>query len=814
MKISYNWLGKYIKTDLAPQRIAEILTNIGLEVEAIETYENIKGGLKGIVVGLVKDCVKHPHADKLSLTKVEIGNNEILNIVCGAPNVATGQKVAVATVGTVIHKDNESFPIKEATIRGIKSQGMICAEDEIGLGTSHDGILVLDKELKPGTPLSEVYNVYEDIVFEVGLTPNRIDAASHIGVARDLAAYLQHRSPVVMEKPSVDDIKNIHHPINFNVSVENQEACPRYSGLVISGIEVKPSPEWLQNYLKAIGMRAINNLVDITNFVMYEIGQPLHAFDVDAIDGKKVIVKTLQEGTPFVTLDGVERKLTADDLMICNETEPMCMAGIFGGLKSGITEKTTDVFIESACFNPIYIRKSARRHGLATESSFRFERGTDPNITLYALKRAAMLIVELAGGRVVTDIIDIYPKPIYDVTVELEYSFVEDIVGKIIPRETIKDILRSLEIKIVAEKEKSLLLDIPSYRVDVTRPIDVVEDLLRIYGFNEVEISSKVKSNLNYSNGEYKGKWYNTIADMLAYNGFYEIMTNSLTKKSYYENNAVYSLENNVSILNPISQDLAVMRQTLLFSGLESIAHNLHRQLSDIYFYEFGKCYLLPTPSKNSEVKDYLEETMLAIYITGNKEPQSWNVKTPVVDFFNLKKWVEQILQRMNIAVTSASSPEPEIFSYGLYYFNYNTPLVSFGKLRTSVTHKFDIKQDVFYAAFQWENLLKLASHQQHEITELPKFPFVRRDLALMIDKKVTYEQLSKIAYHYCPEFLKDVNLFDVYEGEHVDKGKKSYAMSFILQSSEKTLTDDEINAIMDKLMKAFEKEVNAVIRM
>jgi phenylalanyl-tRNA synthetase beta chain len=814
MKISYNWLCKYIKTDLPPQRISEILTNIGLEVEAMDSYENIKGGLKGIVVGLVTDCIKHPNADKLSLTKVDIGNGEHLNIVCGAPNVAAGQKVPVATIGTTLYKGNESFQIKETTIRGSKSQGMICAEDEIGLGTSHDGILVLDNSLKQGTLLSEVYDVYQDIVFEIGLTPNRVDAASHLGVARDLAAYLQHHSPVVLEKPSVDDFKVDNHDIDIKVMVENTNACPRYSGLVVTGIEIKPSPEWMQNSLKAIGLRAINNVVDITNYVMHELGHPLHAFDLAAIKGNKIIVKTLKEETPFVTLDGVERKLSSDDLMICNEAEPMCMAGVFGGLNSGVTEQTKAVFIESAYFNPVYIRRTARRHGLSTDSSFRFERGADPNITLYALKRAANLIKEIAGGKISTDIMDVYPKHIHDFIVELEYVFVEDIVGKAIPKDIIKEILRSLEIKIVAEKEKSLLLEIPTYRVDVTRPIDVVEDILRIYGFNEIEISSKVKSNLNYSNHERKEKWYNTMADLLTNNGFYEIMTNSLTKKSYYEGNAAYPSENCVSLLNPLSQDLAVMRQTLLYSGLESVAYNLHRQQTDVNFYEFGKCYFLPTPSANTQVKNYFEETLLALYMTGNKESQSWLAKPTVVNFFSLKKWVENILLRMNINVTNASVPDSNVFSYGLFYFNHNTPLVSFGKLHNSVTSGFDIKQEVFYAEFKWEHILKLASNQKSEISELPKYPFVRRDLALMIDKSVSYEQLYQIASKNCTNLLKEVNLFDVYEGQNIEQGKKSYALSFILQSADKTLTDDEINAIMDKLIKAFEKEAGAVIRM
>lgn len=814
MKISYNWLKNYINCDLAPQRIAEILTSIGLEVEAIENYENIRGGLNGIVVGHVVECEKHPNADKLSVTKVDVGTGELLNIVCGAPNVAKGQKVPVALVGTSLFKGDESFTIKEAMLRGVKSQGMICAEDEIGLGDSHAGIMILESNLAVGTPLSSVYNVYSDIVFEIGLTPNRIDAASHYGVARDLAAYLQHQSPVVLEKPNVESFKIDNTDLPIDVIVENKEACPRYSGIVIKGIEVKASPDWLQNSLKAIGLRPINNVVDVTNFVLHEIGHPLHAFDYDNIEGKKVIIKTLAEGTPFVTLDGVERKLSSEDLMICNIHKPMCMAGVFGGLESGVTENTKSVFIESAYFNPVYIRKTARRHGLATDSSFRFERGADPNITIYALKRTAMLIQQVAGGIIASEIKDEYPKPIDDVTVELEYSFVEEIIGKQISKETIKEILQSLEIKIVAEKEKSLLLDIPSYRVDVTRPIDVVEEILRIYGFNEVEVSNKLNSNLNYSNPLRNEKWYNEIADLLTHNGFYEIMTNSLTKLSYYKDNPWYSTDNCVQLMNPLSQDLGVMRQTLLYSGLESVAYNLNRQMTDIRMFEFGKCYFLPEKSKNEEVKNYVEETNLALYVSGNKEPQSWLVKSDESTFFFIKRWVDSILSKMNITVNHLSETQNSIFSFGLTYFYQNELLVSFGKLNSEVLNSTEIKQDVYYAEFKWEMLVKLASTKTITFKDLPKYPAVRRDLAMLLDKAIKYEQLKQIAQKTCGSLLIDINLFDVYEGKNIDPSKKSYALSFILQSSEKTLSDDEINATMNKLMKNFEKEVGAVIRM
>jgi len=814
MKISYNWLKNYIHCDLSPQQISDILTSIGLEVEAIEKYENIRGALQGIVVGHVLECEKHPNADKLSVTKVDVGNGVHLNIVCGAPNVAKGQKVPVALIGTTLYKGNESFTIKEAMLRGVKSEGMICAEDEIGLGDSHAGILVLPDELTPGTPLNTIFNVYTDVVFEIGLTPNRIDAASHYGVARDLAAYLQHHSPVVLEKPDVSDFKVDSNDLPIEVVIENIEACPRYSGVVIKNVEVKPSPEWLQNALKAIGLRPINNIVDITNYVLHELGHPLHAFDYDKIKGHKVIVKTVTEGTPFISLDGVERKLSADDLMICNIEEPMCIAGVFGGLHSGVSDNTTSVFIESAYFNPVYIRKTARRHGLSTDSSFRFERGTDPNITVYALKRAVQLIKQIAGGYVASEIQDIYPKKMADASIELEYAFVEDIIGKQLPKETIKEIIRSLEIKIVAEKEKSLLLDIPTYRVDVTRPIDVVEEILRIYGFNEVEISDKLNSNLNYSNPILTEKWYNAIADLLVHNGFYEIMTNSLTKISYYKNNSTYKLEHCVQLLNPLSQDLGVMRQTLLYSGLESVVYNLNRQMTDVRMFEFGKCYFLPEKSKDTEVSNYIEELKMALFITGFKEPQSWNVKQEEATFFYLKRWVESILKRMNITVTVQNTIQSEIFTYGLNYFNNNNLLVSFGKLHTSVLNVFDIKQDVYYAEFNWEKLLTLAHQKSILFSDLPKFPAVRRDLAMLLDKTVSYEKLRNIAFQSCGNLLKEVNLFDVYEGKNIEQGKKSYALSFILQSSEKTLSDEEIHATMNKLMKAYEKEVGAIIRM
>lgn len=813
MKISYNWLKNYIKLDLSPKRVADILTSIGLEVESIDEFETIKGGLKGIIVGEVVECEKHPNADRLSVTKVNIGEGKLLTIVCGAPNVAKGQKVPVATVGTKLYKGKESIEIKEAMLRGVLSQGMICAEDEIGLGSSHDGIMVLADNLKPGTPLSELFDVYHDVVFEIGLTPNRIDAASHYGIARDLAAYLQHHNPVILERPSVGDFKVDCLESPISVEVHNTEACPRYSGVVISNVQVKESPSWLKNYLLAIGLRPINNIVDITNFVLHETGQPLHAFDYDKIKGNKIIVRTVEEGTSFITLDGVERKLSSSDLMICNEEEPMCIAGVYGGLDSGVTEKTTTIFIESAYFNPVYIRKTSRRLGITTDSSFRFERGTDPNNTIYALKRAAQLIKDIAGGMVSSDIIDVYPQKIEEKIIELEYSYVEDVIGQNISKKTLKEILLSLEISIIAEKEKSLLLSIPTYRVDVYRPIDVVEEILRIYGFNTVVISENLNTSINYSNPEKKEEWYRVIANLLVSNGFYELMNNSLTKIQYYKDNSVYPLEHCVQLLNPLSQDLAVLRQTLLYSGLESIVYNINRQSEDIKFFEFGMCYFLPEPSKNEKVENYIEEEFLSLFVTGKKTSQSWLVKEDNVNYFYLKRWVETILSRMDIKPTSTALVQSPIFEYGLNYFYKNDKIVSLGLIEPSVLSMFDIKQEVYYAEIAWQKLLQLVKNKEITYQELPKFPMVRRDLAMLLDKNITYETLEKIAYNVCGNVLKKVNLFDVYEGKNIPDNKKSYALSFYLQSLEKTLSDEEINAIMSKLMTAFEKEVQAIIR-
>lgn len=816
MKISYNWLKDYIKADLTPAKISEILTSIGLEVEALEKHEIVKGGFQGLVVGHVTECHKHPDADKLSVTKVDIGSDALLNIVCGAPNVAVGQKVIIAPIGTTLYKGEDKFEIKKAKIRGIESQGMICAEDEIGLGTSHAGIMILNEEAVPGTALREYFKITDDFIFEIGLTPNRIDAASHYGVARDLAAYMQHRNPVFLEKPSVDEFKIDNNDNKIDVVIQNPEACIRYSGITVSGITVKESPVWLQDKINSIGLRPINNIVDITNFILHEIGQPLHAFDADYIKGKKVVVKTLAEGTKFITLDEIERTLSSEDLMICNTEEGMCMAGVFGGLHSGVNEKTTSIFIESATFNPVSVRKTARRHGLSTDSSFRFERGTDPNITIYALKRAALLIKEIAGGLISSEIIDVYPKPVKDVTIELNFAYVDELIGKHIPKNTIKEILSSLEIRIIAEKEKSLLIDIPAYRVDVKREADVVEDILRIYGYNNVEVSENVRSNISYSTKPDKEKIYNTISDYLASNGFFEIMTNSLTKATYYENNSVWPEKHSVKIMNPLSNDLGVMRQTLLYGGLESVSYNINRKQKNLKLFEFGNCYSHHKNHEKSEgTKDYVEDHRLSLFITGDKSSESWVLPVKQVSFYFLKSYVENVLKKVGYQIDklAVSQPDLSVYTEGQMLFYNGKELVSFGLLHKNIAKNLDIKQPVYFAEFLWDNILKENKNHTILFKEITKFPEVRRDLALVLDKAVTYAKIKELAQKTEKKLLHNINLFDEYEGDKIPDGKKSYAISIHLLDENKTLTDFQIDQVMQKLVLVFEKELGAEIR-
>lgn len=815
MNISLNWLKDYLKTDLNVEEICEILTSIGLEVGGYEKFESIRGGLKGLVIGEVKTCIPHPDSDHLHITTVDLGEERLAPIVCGAPNVAAGQKVVVATVGTVLYDGDKEFVIKKSKIRGQESEGMICAEDEIGIGDDHSGIIVLPDTAKVGTPAAEYYQITNDYVIEVDITPNRVDGASHLGVARDLAAYLQQKQDIHYTLPSVEHFKADSNTSGISIEVLRPEACPRYAGVTIEGVEVKESPEWLKVRLKAIGLHPINNVVDITNYILFELGQPLHAFDLDQVAGNKVIVRSFPTGTKFITLDGVERELNENDLMVCNTVEPMCIAGVFGGQKSGITDNTKNVFLESACFDPVFVRKTARRHGLNTDASFRFERGTDPNIVIYALKRAALLIKELGGGKITSEIIDIYPAPVQDFEVEVKYAHIDRLIGKQIGKEQIKKILHALEIKIVKETGEGLLLQVPPYRVDVRREADVIEDILRIYGFNNIEVPAKVNSTLSYSEKPDDFRLKNIIADLLAANGFNEIMNNSLTKASYFENLETYKPENTVMIFNPLSSDLNAMRQTLLFGGLESIAYNINRKSGNLRLFEFGKAYTFHKKDGEDHLKQYREEDKLSLFITGNKTVQSWNSREQKTDFFNLKAYCEMILARLGLKPDnlSVSACEEDIYREGLTYSQNGKPIVTMGMLSTKVLKTIDIEQDVYYAEFSWENILKTVKNHTIGYVPMPKFPAVKRDLALLLDKKVTFKEVKDLALRTEKSLLKSVSLFDVYEGEKLGEGKKSYAVSFTIQDDEKTLTDKQIDRIMNKLMGTYKHQLGAEIR-
>lgn len=815
MNISLNWLKDYLKIELGVEEICEILTSIGLEVGGYEKFESIRGGLKGLVIGEVKTCEAHPDSDHLHVTTVDLGDGRLTPIVCGAPNVAAGQKVVVATIGTVLYDGDKEFVIKKSKIRGKESEGMICAEDEIGIGHDHAGIIVLPAEVKAGTPAAEYYQISTDYTIEIDITPNRVDGASILGVARDLAAYLQQKQDIHYTLPSVEAFKADSNTAGISIEVQRPEACPRYAGVCIEGVKVQESPEWLQNRLKAIGLHPINNVVDVTNFILFELGQPLHSFDKDKIKGNKVIIRSFLTGTKFTTLDGVERELNENDLMVCNTEEPMCIAGVFGGLKSGITEETTNVFLESACFDPVFVRKTARRHGLNTDASFRFERGTDPNIVIYALKRAALLIKELGGGRITSEIIDIYPNPIADFEVEIKYAHVDRLIGKSIGHETIKKILTSLEIKIVREDHDGLLLHVPPYRVDVRREADVIEDILRIYGFNNIEVPSKVNSTLSYSEKPDDFQLKNKISDLLAANGFNEIMNNSLTKASYFEQFETYKPENTVMLFNPLSSDLSAMRQTLLFGGLETIAYNVNRKNNSLRLFEFGKAYTFHKKEGDNHLKQYKEEDKLALFITGNKTQPSWNSKEQKSDFFNIKCYAEMILTRMGFKVENLTLDEcsEDIYREGIVYSQNGKHIVTIGMLSHKVLKMADIDQEVYYAEFSWENLLKAIKNHTISFTPMPKFPAVKRDLALLLDKKVTFKEVRDIAMRTEKNLLKSVSLFDVFEGEKLGADKKSYAVSFTLQDEEKTLTDKQIDKIMNKLMGTYKHLLGAEIR-
>lgn len=815
MNISLNWLKDYLKIDLSTVEICEILTSIGLEVGGAEEFESIKGGLKGLVIGEVKTCEAHPDSDHLHITTVDLGDGCLTPIVCGAPNVASGQKVVVATIGTTLYDGDKEFVIKKSKIRGAESEGMICAEDEIGIGTAHDGIIVLPDDAKPGTPAAEYYNITNDSVIEVDITPNRVDGASHIGVARDLAAYLSQKQKTGYTLPSVDGFAPDSKNADISIKIERQEACPRYAGVCIEGIEVKESPEWMKNRLKAIGLHPINNIVDVTNYILFELGQPLHSFDKDKIKGNEVIIKTMPKGTKFVTLDGVERELHEDDLMVCNAQAPMCIAGVFGGLESGIGENTKSVFLESAYFDPVFVRKTARRHGLNTDASFRFERGTDPNMVIYALKRAALLIKEVAGGKITSDIIDLYPSPIADFDVEIKYAHIDRLLGKKIEHEKIKNILLSLEMKIVKETPEGLSLHVPPYRVDVRREADVIEDILRIYGFNNIEVSSKVNSTLSFSEKPDDFKLKNQIADLLAANGFNEIMNNSLIKAGYFEGLETFKPENTVLLFNPLSTDLNAMRQTLVFGGLETIAYNVNRKSNSLRLFEFGKTYTFHKKEGENPLKQYHEEDKLSLFITGNKTTASWNMKEQKTDFFNIKAYSEMILTRLGFQLDylNIENSTQDIYREGLDYIQNGKHILTVGMLSHKVLKVLDIDQDVFYAEFSWENILKTLKNHKVAFVPMPKFPAVKRDLALLLDKKITFKEVKDIALRTEKTLLKSVSLFDVYEGEKLGADKKSYAVSFTLLDEEKTLTDKQIDKIMNKLMGTYKHQLGAEIR-
>lgn len=798
MKISYNWLKQFVQIDKTPQELSLILTNVGLEVESIDKVQPVAGGLEGLVIGHVLTCVQHPNADRLRVTTVNVGGAENLQIVCGAPNVAAGQKVVVATVGTTVYPlEGEPFKIKESKIRGEVSQGMICAEDEIGLGKSHDGIMILAEDTQIGVLAKDHFKMEDDYLFEIGLTPNRADAASHLGVARDLAAYFR----TSYKTPDLSSFKVDEESLNIPVAVEDEEACPRYSSVTISGVEVKESPEWLKDKLKVIGLRPINNIVDITNFVLHGLGQPLHAFDADKISGGKVIVKKVAEGTPFVTLDDVERKLSADDLMICNAEAPMCIAGVFGGKSSGVDANTKNIFLESAYFNSVSVRKTAKRHGLKTDASFRYERGTDPEITITALKYAAILIKELAGGKISSAISDLYPNPVKPFEFDVNYNNINKLIGANIPSTEIKEIILALGIDATNESAEGLSLKVPAFKVDVTRECDITEEVLRIYGYNNIEIPTKVNASLSYSQRPDKENTQNVIADMLTANGYAEIWCNSLTKSAYSKN-----LDEAVHILNPLSSDLNVMRQSLLMPALESVAYNQNRKNADVKFYEFGKTYSLIN-------EKYIERPRLLLLVSGAKQSEQWNQSTKPATFYNLKAAVDAIISRLGITSYQSDALNDENFAYGIKYFRGDKVLVSFGAATKADRKLADVNAEVFYADFDWSALLDIIKKNKIVNKDISKYPQVRRDLSMLIDKNVTFELLKGIAFKTDKKLIKEVNVFDVYEGDKLPEGKKSYALNFILLDEEQTLTDKQIEQTMQKLITNLTQQAGAEIR-
>ena len=820
MNISYKWLKEYVDFDLTAQQVADALTSTGLEVDALEEVQSIKGGLKGLYVGKVLTCEAHPNSDHLHVTTVDLGKGEPSQIVCGAPNVAAGQKVIVADLGCVLYDGDKEFVIKKSKLRGVESNGMICAEDEIGVGTSHDGIIVLPEDAVVGTPAAEYYNLESDWLIEVDITANRADGLSHWGVARDLYAWLKSNGyETKMHRPDCSAFTVDNHDLPIEVKIENTEACKRYACVSVTDCEVKESPEWLKNKLNTIGLRPINNIVDITNYVMMAYGQPLHTFDADMVKGHKIVVKTMPDGTPFQTLDGEEHKLSDRDLAICNEEDPMCIAGVFGGKGSGTYETTKNVVLESAYFHPTWIRKSARRHGLSTDASFRFERGVDPNGTIYALQQAAILCKELAGGKVSMEIVDVYPEKMENAVVDLTYKYVHDLVGKDIPVEKIKSICESLEMKVLEETAEGLKLEIPAYRVDVTRPCDVVEDILRIYGYNNVEIPTQLKGSLVIKGDEdQKHKLANLVSEQLVGEGFNEILNNSLTKGAYYEGSASFPAENCVKIMNPLSTDLNVMRQTLLFGGLESVQHNVNRKRGNLRFFEFGNVYTFDPEKENLDdpMQAYKEQYHAALWITGKRVEGSWAHANEDSNFYELSAYVENILRRIGVkpGMIVRKKSESDIFSAGLTIENRGgKKLIEMGIIAKKLQKQFGLDAPVFYAELNWTALMKVIKKNEVLYTEVPKFPAVSRDLALLVDNNVEFAQIEQIARQTEKKLLKKVELFDVYEGDKLPAGKKSYAVNFILQDEEKTMGDKQIEAIMNKLIANIKKQLGAELR-
>ena len=820
MNISYKWLKEYVDFNLTPQEVCDALTSEGLEVDALEEVQSIRGGLKGLYVGKVLTCESHPNSDHLHVTTVDLGKGEPSQIVCGAPNVAAGQKVIVADLGCVLYDGDKEFVIKKSKLRGVESNGMICAEDEIGVGTSHDGIIVLPEDAKVGMPAAEYYNLESDWLIEVDITANRADALSHWGVARDLYAWLkQNGYETSLHRPSDEGFAVDNEDLPIDVEIVNTEACQRYACVSITDCEVKESPDWLKNKLTTIGLRPINNIVDITNYVMMAYGQPLHCFDADMVKGHKIVVKTMPEGTPFVTLDGEEHKLSERDLAICNAEEPMCIAGVFGGKGSGTYDSTRNVVLESAYFHPTWIRKSARRHGLSTDASFRFERGIDPNGTIYALKQAAILCKELAGGKVSMQIKDVYPKKIENFKVDLKYSYVNQLIGKELPVDTIKSIVTSLEMTILNEDAEGLMLEVPAYRVDVQRPCDVVEDILRVYGYNNVEIPSQLKSSLVIKGDEdIKHRLANLVGEQLLGCGFNEILNNSLTKAAYYDGLQSYPEKNLVRIFNPLSSDLNVMRQTLLFGGLESVAHNINRKSPNLKFFERGNVYTFTPEKQNAEnpMAAYKEENMIALWVTGKRVSGSWAHADEASTFFELKAYVMNILSRIGLpfGMLVFKDSESDIFSKATVIENRGgKKFVEMGLVSKKILKSAGIDQEVYYAELNWTALMKAIKKQKVEYVEISKYPSVSRDLALLLDKNTEFARVEQIAYQSEKKLLKKVELFDVYEGKNLPDGKKSYAVNFILQDEQKTLNDKQIEAIMNKIIANLKKELGAELR-